>query len=68
MENYWAIGLLLLNQRKDIQLLAEMTAAPWNRPAAKPKVRPLRSLNLTRLLAAEPDPDSVCVECCLESC
>jgi hypothetical protein len=68
MENYWAIGLLLLNQRKDIQHLAELAAEPWNRAAAIPKVRPLRTLNLTRLLTPEPDSDPVCAECCYESC
>jgi hypothetical protein len=69
MQNHWAIGLLILSQRKDIQLLARLTAEPWNRPAEK--ARPLRKLNITRLLAPEPERepecDPICGECCCET-
>jgi len=66
MENHWALGLLLLRQRKDIQLLAELTAEPWKRAPERPKVRPLRALNISRLLAREPDCIPACAECCCE--
>jgi hypothetical protein len=69
MENYWGIALVLLTQRKDIQRLAELQAQPWNRPAEK--ARPLRKLNITRLLAPEPEREPechpICGQCCCET-